>query len=136
MFQVKKQPQNGYEDLMRELASIEQQLLTENSAVAMSLMVLETKIRERFKRMEIRFWDVLDLDLENTTLENELSIADIHAMIPQDLTLPNSFEEIQKIRQQKRTLKTIGMAALLAILTALGGFGMASFLQIALGWLA
>ena|SRR5258706_2165754 len=136
MFEVKKQSRHAYEDLIRELASIEQQLLPENSALAMNLMVLETKIRERFKLMEGRFWDVLDTELEQAALENDFTVADIHAMIPQDLTLPDSLEEIQKIRQQKRNLKTVGMAALLAVLTALGVFGMASVLQIALGWIA
>ena len=39
-------------------------------------------------------------------------------------------------RQRKRTFETIGMAALLAVASAIGVFGLASLLQIALGWIA
>jgi hypothetical protein len=129
MFQVRRRGQAGYEDLMREMESIEQQLLPENSAIAMNLMVLEAKIRERFQKLEKM--STLSL-FEDTTPED----GDLHALIPQELPLLPDHSQIQARRLRKHTFETVGMAALLAVASAIGVFGMASLLQIALGWLA
>lgn len=130
MFQVRRRGPAGYEDLLREMEAIEQQLLTENSTVAMNLMVLEAKIRERFQQLE----RMAGLTLYEETTPNE-SFSDLKALIPQELPMPD-FDQVDARRKRKRTLETIGMAALLAVASAVGVFGMASLLQIALGWLA
>lgn len=128
----------SYEDLMRELEAFEQELLPENRAMAMELMVLEAKIRERFQQMENKIWDrYTQLDFnEPNAVEQELSLADIEAMIPKDLGfMPTTREESARLRK-KQTLHTIGLAGALAVATATGVFGLASLLQVVLNWIA
>ena len=131
MFQVRRKGPQGYEDLLREMEVIEQQLLTENSTVAMNLMVLEARLRERFQKLE----RVASLSLYEETTPQD-SVNDLQALIPQELPLLPDIDLINARRKRKRTFETVGMAALLAVASAIGVFGMASLLQIALGWLA
>jgi hypothetical protein len=130
MFQVKRKGPLGYEDLLREMEVIEQQLLIDNSPIAMNLMVLEARLRERFQRLE----QLASMSLfEQTTPQD----ADgVHSLIPQELPLLPDMTQVHARRQRQRTLETVGMAALLAVASAIGVFGMASLLQIALGWIA
>lgn len=124
----------GYEDLMRELEGFEQELLPENRAMAMDLMVLEAKIRERFQQMETKIWNrYTELNFDEANLfEKEMSLADIEAMIPQDVMLPVD----PAARRRKQALHTVGIAGALAVTTAVGVFGLASLLQLVLTWLA
>lgn len=128
MFQVRRRGQTSYEDLMHELEAIEQQLLPQDSALAMNLMVLEAKIRERFQSME-KFQD-------NIFVEPELTVEEIRDLIPKDLPPFPTMEEVEEGRRRKRTLETAGLAALFAVGTALGVLGLASVLQLALSWIA
>jgi hypothetical protein len=131
MFQVRRKGLAGYEDLLREMEAIEQQLLPENSAVAMNLMVLEARLRERFQRLD----QLATLSLfEQTTPQG--SMDDLQALIPHEIPLLPDLERIAARRKRQRTFETVGMAALLAVASAVAVFGMASLLQIALGWLA
>ena len=130
MFQVRRRGPAGYEDLLREMESIEQQLLPENSAVAMNLMVLEARIRERFQKLE----RVASVSLFEDTTPRDAN--DVKALIPHELPLLPDSDHVYTRRQRKHTMETIGMAALLAVASAVAVFGMASLLQIALGWLA
>ena len=137
MFKVERRGMVGYEDLMRELESFEQELLPENRLLAMDLMVLEAKIRERFQKMENQTWEKFsNMAFEDDFKEQDLSMADIEAMIPQDLNLFPTVADLVRVKRKKRTLQTIGMAAALAILTAVGVFGLASLLQLTLNWIA
>ena len=133
MFQLKRRSQVAYEDLLREMEAIEHQLLAENSSLAMNLMVLEARIRERFQAMERQSPSKL---AEVDELEDELTMTEIHALIPRELPILPSLGDISTRRRRKKTLETVGMAALLAMGTALGVFGLASLLQIALAWIA
>ncbi|MCB4756336.1 MAG: hypothetical protein LHV69_04870 [Elusimicrobia bacterium] len=136
MFQLKRTRHLGYEDLMREIALIEQQLLRENSAAAMDLMVLEAKLRERFQLYETRTGDKSTASDDTVTLGEELSFEDIQALIPQELPPFPTFEHFEQKRKRRNFKKTLGMAAVFAVVTALGVFGLASILQIILTWLA
>ncbi len=137
MFKVERRGMLGYEDLMRELEGFEQELLSENRPMAMDLMVLEAKIRERFQKMENQAWErYSNMAFDDDSQEKELSMADIEAMIPQDLALFPTVADLIQIKRKKRTLQTIGMAAALAVLTAIGVFGLASLLQLTLNWIA
>jgi hypothetical protein len=131
MFQVRRKTQVGYEDLLREMEAIEQQLLPENSALAMNLMVLEAKIRERFQRIE----QPASISLFEETTPTE-PFSDLSALIPHELPLLPDLDRVSARRRRKHTFETVGMAALLAVASAIGVFGLASLLQIALGWLA
>ncbi len=126
----------SYEDVMKELEAFEHELLPENRAMAMELMVLEAKIRERFQQMENRLWDrytTFDLGDSNPA-EAELSMAEIEAMIPHDL-FPQTMEQVSAQIRRRRALRAVGVAAALAIGTAAVVFGLASLLQIALTWI-
>jgi len=136
MFQVRRRGQATYEDLLQELEGIEQQLLTENSSVAMSLMVLEAKLRERFQRMDRHLMESLPFTDDDLFLSDPMDPNDIRALIPKDLPPFPSLEEVQSRRRWKRTFETAGIAAALALLTALGVFGLASILQLTLSWIA
>ncbi len=128
----------GYEDLMRELEEFEQELLGEDRSMAMNLMVLEAKIRGRFQEMENRIWDRYSSFTEepNAGDEEELTLAEIESMIPRDLSLFPAECQAGDGRRRNRAMQTIGLAAALAVLTAAGVFGLASVLQIIIGWLA
>ncbi len=137
MFKVERRGMLGYEDLMRELEGFEQELLSENRPMAMDLMVLEAKIRERFQKMENQAWErYSNMAFDDNSQERELSMADIEAMIPQDLALFPTVADLVQLKKKKRTLQTVGMAAALAVLTAIGVFGLASLLQLTLNWIA
>ncbi len=131
MFQVRKRGQVGYEDLLREMEAIEHQLLSENSSLAMNLMVLEAKMRERFQALDRTATAKITDDLMD-----DLTMDDLHAMIPRELPLLPTIADVGSRRRRKKTLETVGMAALLAMGTALGVFGLASILQLALAWVA
>ena len=134
MFGLKRANHLGHEDLLRELASIEQKLLPEDSGVAMELMVLEAKIRERFQRMEARLNDKPLDPSELSSLSGELSLEEIQALIPRDLASLTTMEERRD--RSKPNWRPVGMAAVLAVFTAVGVFGLASLLQIIINWLA
>ena len=130
MFLVKRRGNVGYEDLMRELSAISQSMMTENSSTAMDLMVLEAKLRERFEQMEgtaprdRSIWPFLD---------DEMSPEEVRALIPID-----NFESIEgDVRKlsKRRGWETVGTAAVLALVTALGVLGLASVIQLTLSWL-
>jgi hypothetical protein len=131
MYQVKRSTQVGCEDLMRELELIEQKLLKEDSALAMDLMVLEAKIRERFQKLErLSSYDGVSNEGPGMSLDA------LQALIPQDLPNFPSVQELNAMKPRSKMWETVGTAALLAVFTALGVFGLASVLQIALSWLA
>jgi len=136
MNQLRQNDRLGYEDLMRELERFEHDLLKENGDMAMSLMVLEAKIRERFQLMESRLWDkYYNFNIEDGLgSPDDLSNEELQAMIPKDLTVLSSLGKNLKIGNHKRTLETICMAAALAVVTAVGVFGLASILQLTLNW--
>jgi hypothetical protein len=137
MYKVERRGLVGYEDLMRELEAFEQELFQENRPMAMNMMVLEAKIRERFQHMENKVWETYaNINLDENPLEKELSMAEIEAMVPLDLPLFPSTADLKDIRKRKRMLQTIGMAALLAVVTAVGVFGLASLLQLTISWIA
>lgn len=128
MNQLRRMGRVGYEDLMRELEVFEKSLLKEDPSMAMSLMALEAKIRERFQQFEMA------QESKSEGIER-LSLEDIQALIPQDLPPFPTLNDIDYNRKRKRLWETIGMAAALAVLTALGVFGMASLIQLILTWL-
>lgn len=137
MHQLRRRGPGSFEDLMRELEAIEQHLIKQGeNASAMDLMVLEAKIRERFQALEKR--DNLDSLLigEPSSRDGDLSLEDIQALIPMDLPPFPSLHDIVETRTTKKKVETVGIAALLALGTALGVFGLASFLQMALSWIA
>jgi hypothetical protein len=137
MFKVEKRGTLGYEDLMRQLEAFEEELMEENPHLAMNLMVLETKLRERFQRMEKQVWDrYSELSLEDLPTDKDLSESDIEAMIPRDIVIFPPDMDLTGSHKRKRTLQTIGMAAALAVITAIGVFGLASLLQLTISWLA
>ncbi len=136
MFKVERRGMLGYEDLMRELEGFENELLQENRPMAMNLMVLEAKIRDRFQKMETQLWErYINMDLEGQPEEQELSMADIEAMIPQDITAFPTVADLLNSKK-RRAWKTIGTAAALAVITAIGIFGLASIMQLTLSWFA
>lgn len=128
---VRRQGQVVYEDLLRELEIIEQRLLPENSGAAMSLMVLEAKLRERFH--------TLDMIAQGRRPAREDVVEDAHsdmsALIPRELPIYPDAAELEA-RPQGRRLETIAVAGVLALVTACAVFGLASALQMALAWLA
>jgi hypothetical protein len=124
MFQLRRAGQVGYEDLMRELEVIEKKLFKVDGSLAMNLMVLEAKLRERFQKME------------QEHAAPPLSLDDIQALIPQDLPSFPTVTDLEPSRRRKKMWETMGTAAALAIFTALGVFGFASVMQLTLSWLA
>lgn len=136
MYQLRRRGQVAYEDLLREMETIEQALMAENGALAMDLMVLEAKLRERFIRMEQHKSSKSEPE-DNVFLSDSFPfVDDAHALIPKDLPPFPTMSEIENGRKRKKTLETVGMAAVFALVTALGVFGLASILQIALAWIA
>lgn len=131
MYQLRRSGRIGYEDLMRELEVIEQKLLKEDGALAMDLMVLEAKIRERFQNLE-RMAHIEDGSLGAPGL----TMDDLQALIPKDLAVFPTIQELDANRTRSKMWETVGTAALLAVFTALGVFGLASVLQIGLTWFA
>ena len=134
MFEVKRRGQITYEDLLREMESMEHQLLIENSAMAMNLMVLEAKLRERFQAMDLQWQDKFGFDED--MLGDNPTVDEIRALIPRELPLLPSLAQVGPRRRHKRSLEAIGMGAAFALITALGVFGLASILQMALAWVA
>lgn len=137
MHQLRRRGPGGFEDLMRELEAIEQHLIKQGeNASAMDLMVLEAKIRERFQALEKRD-DMGSLLIgDPSSRDGDLRLEDIQALIPMDLPPFPTMNDIVETRSAKKKVETVGVAALLALGTALGVFGLASFLQMALSWLA
>ena len=136
MFEVKRRGRIGYEDLMREMEAFERQIMVVDSSLAMNLMVLEAKIRERFQQMERQnapggvFGDLLG------DAEEDLSMDDIRGMIPQDIAVQfPPFQDLTAARRRKKILETVGLAALLAVATAFGVFTLAAGLQLGIHWL-
>ena len=125
----------AYEDLMRELEQIEHELLQENGTLAMNLMVLETKLRERFQQMEMRLLERLPMD-EAPEADDDFTLEEIQALIPQDLPIFPPMSELQGNRKRKKTLNMVVMAAALAVVTALGVFGLAAIVHMTLAWIA
>src|SRR5882672_8524458 len=120
---------------MREMELIEHQLLGLDSSVAMDLMVLEAKIRERFQNLEHRVNEKYRRD-DDMDFAEDLSVDELQSLIPKELPPFPTLDDFEAHRKRKRTLETVGMAAVLAVVTALGVFGLASILQLALTWLA
>ncbi len=137
MHQLRRRGPGGFEDLMRELEGIEQHLIKQGeNASAMDLMVLEAKIRERFQALERRD-DMGSLLIgDPSSRDGDLSLEDIQALIPMDLPPFPTMNDIVETRTAKKKVETVGVAALLALGTALGVFGLATFLQMALSWIA
>lgn len=133
---VRRKGQVVYEDLLRELELVEHQVMQENSALAMSMMVLEAKLRDRFHQMDQQIQLGSNFDsMDEILMRDDMSVAELEALIPRDLpAFPDS--PVLKFGQSKGTLRTVGLAALLAMATACGVFGLATALQLLLGWLA
>lgn len=137
MFKVEKKGALGYEDLMRELEAFEEELLETHPHLSMNLMVLESKIRERFQKMEKQVWDkYASFSFDGEPTEADLTESEIDAMIPRDIVIFPPDMDLTDHNKSKRTIQTIGMAAALAVITAIGVFGLASLLQLTISWLA
>lgn len=121
MFEIKTSKNQEFESLMRELNQIESAVMAENRALAMDLMVIETKIRDRFERLA---YQSEDRPFFNEPYD-QLTPAEVQALIPYDL--PSA--------QKNRIIETVCVAAVLAIMTALGIFGLVSLTQLVLGWI-
>ena len=131
MFELKRSARVGYEDLMREFNVIEQNLMPENSGIALNLMVLEAKIRERFEKLEDR---AMDRPYFNDG-GDQMTEHEIQALIPFDIPQPSPLMDSWKKRVSRHVAETVGMAAALAVVTALGVFGLAALLQLVLSWI-
>lgn len=138
MHQIERRERVGYEDLMREIEQFERQLMTENAAMAMDLMVLDTKIRDRFEKLENQTWNRYSSlgKYEPYFRDEEWTSDEINAMIPQDIPYFSPEEEARYNESKKQNFQTISMAAFLAIFTSASVFGLASLLQVFLNWLA
>jgi hypothetical protein len=134
MYQVRRTTRATFDDLMRELEAIEQNMLRVDSALAMDLMVLEAKIREEYQMLEMKAG--AGRDDEGLSVREDLTIDEIKALIPRDFPPFPTEEDLAVGYKRKRALETVGTAAFLAVATALGVFGLASLLQLALTWLA
>lgn len=132
---VRRKGQVVYEDLLRELELVEQQLMVENSALAMTMMVLEAKLRDRFHQMDQSIQMSAPVNSDDFLIKDDMSAAEIEALIPRDLP---AFPDAPSLKAapSKKTLETVGLAALLAMATACGVFGLATALQVVLGWVA
>ncbi len=133
---IRRKGQVVYEDLLRELELVEHQVMQENSALAMSIMVLEAKLRDRFHQMDQQIQLGTSFDSSDDFLmRDNMSVAELECLIPRDLpAFPDA--PAMKFGEPNRTLQTVGLAALLAMATACGVFGLATALQLMLGWLA
>ncbi len=132
MFQLRRRGQITYEDLLREMEAIEHQLLGQDSALAMNLMVLDAKIRERFNLMDLKIQE--KAPAEDDVMLEEIALDDVRALIPRDIPMLPTTREVNARRRGKKTIETVGLAAVFALATALGVFGLASVLQLALAW--
>lgn len=135
MPKLRKNSRVGYEDLMQELSTAEQSIRRQDRAAAMSLMVLEAKMRERFQRMEYRLLE-LDPSYFASSEPDEASPESIDELIPKELRPFPAFAELEARQYKRRLWETVGLAALMAVLTALGVFGLASLLHLALSFVA
>lgn len=133
---VRRKGQVVYEDLLRELELVEQQVMLENSALAMSMMVLEAKLRDRFQQMDQALQEnTLVATGDDFLMRDDLTVADLEALIPRDLP-PFPQAPSGRILNSTKTLETVALAALLAMATACAVFGLATALQVLLGWFA
>ena len=132
MHLVRRKGQVVYEDLLRELELIEQRLLPEDSGAAMSLMVLEAKLRERFQKLDLLAQERLST-YDEADDEPAITTDDVATLIPRDLT---TTPEPAHRRIGAGALETVAVAAMLAVVTACAVFGIASALQMALAWIA
>lgn len=132
MNQLRRSTHIGCEDLMREISAIEQELLKENNPLAMELMVLETKIRERIQLIQSQPGQRQELPI----FSDDLTMEEIQAMIPQDYGPFPTLKEIEEAEKKKRIIQNVIWAAVLAVFTALGVFGLASIIQMTLSWIA
>jgi len=133
---VRRRRQVVYEDLLRELELVEHQVMQENSGLAMTMMVLEAKLRDRFHQMDEQIQTGTHYDPSGGFLMSEnMSVAELECLIPRDLPdFPAA--PAMKFGEPHKTLQTVGLAALLAMVTACGVFGLATALQLMLGWIA
>ena len=136
MHLVRRKGQVVYEDLLRELELVEQQVMLENSALAMSMMVLEAKLRDRFQQMDQALQDNVRVAAgDDFLIKDDLTVADLEALIPRDLP-PFPQSPSARMLNSTKTLETVALAALLAMATACAVFGLATALQVLLGWFA
>ncbi|OVE75988.1 hypothetical protein BVX98_06685 [bacterium F11] len=137
MHELRKTGKVGFEDLMRELASLEKSALSYDASLAMSLMVIEAKIRERFQQLEYRVIQADPTYHKNSpAFSEELTLEEIEQLIPSELPPFPTFEQVEQKTKKKKIWETVFTAALLAVFTALGVFGLASLLHLALSLLA
>lgn len=117
------------------MAIIEHHILKEDNALAMDLMVLEAKIRERFQELEYRLLEADPKYFENYSLSEYIDKGEIEDLLPKEWPPLPIFEDLEEKSPRKPVWETVGLAALLAVMTALGVFGLASVLHILLSWL-
>jgi len=122
----------AYDDLLGELELFEHELMGVDGSLAMDLMVLETKLRERFESLISQSAEEVASPVEEIPWDDDLTIEEVQALIPSDLP---AFTYVQDA-PAPRTLKMVCMTALLAITAAVTVFGLASTLQVALNWLS
>jgi hypothetical protein len=60
----------------------------------------------------------------------------LQALLPHDLSMFRTLVELTAARRKKKLIQKVGAAALLAVMTALGVFGLAALLHLALSWVA
>lgn len=130
MNQLKRSEYLGCEDLMRELSVIEKEIMKENSALAMDLMVLEAKIRDRFNCVQSHS------SMTKPVFSDDISFEEIQAMIPRELGPFPTIDEVEALEKKKRVAQNVMWAGIFAVVTALGVFGLASLVQLGLNWLA
>jgi hypothetical protein len=138
MHPVRRAAYLGYEDLMRELSKIERDLLEQDSGLAMELMALEARIRDRFQFMQMRLLNSNEGLEDGVAFKDDLTPDEIRTLIPQDISIFPPIEELEKHigDKKKGVMFTVGWAAFLAVITAVGIFGLASILQLLLSWFA
>lgn len=130
MFQLSRRGITKYDDLLRELEQIEQNLLTIDSSMAMDLMVLETKIRERFQRFELQLREKFDLE-EDIDPDVDAIVKDVRDLIPQEL----SGLSMLQLKEKRRAKHVIKAAAGIAVITATGVFALSWLIQVALKYM-
>ena len=139
MNELRKTNAIGFEDLMREMSQLEHRVLSVDQGAAMDMMVLEAKLRERFQQLEYRVIkndpSYHEENIPAFSDEDDLLFGDSNGLIPQEIPPFPKFEHILAPRP-KSIWKTVGWAAILAVVTALGVFGLASLVHMGLGLFA